>query len=82
MQFYIAGADPGFSVEGRGPVLGGRGRPTRELFSENVCEKERIGSRRGGLRRKILYVDPPMYCYCCLGIPALRQDKNSGLFVK
>ena len=29
-------------------------------FGENVCENERIGSHRGGVRRKILYVDPPM----------------------
>ena len=35
----------------------------RELFGENVdlCENEIIGSRRGGgMRRKILYVGPPM----------------------
>ena len=32
--------DPGFPVEGRGP-------PTPALFAKNVCENERIGSRRG-----------------------------------
>ena len=32
-------ADPGFPVGGRGPS-------TRALFSENVCENERIGSHR------------------------------------
>ena len=31
---------------GRGPVRG-RGPPMRVLFSENVCENERIASRRG-----------------------------------
>ena len=42
--------------------FGGRhGPPMRALFGENVCENERIGSRGGGgVRRKILYVDPPM----------------------
>ena len=30
------------------------------LFGVNVCENERIGSHRGGVRQKILYVDPPM----------------------
>ena len=30
-------ADPGFPVEGRGPL-------TRALLSENVCENERISS--------------------------------------
>ena len=40
---------------------GGRGPPMRVLFGENACENERIGSRKGGgVRRKILYVDPPM----------------------
>ena len=43
---------------------GGLGPPMRVLSSENVCENERIGSRGGGggrgVRRKILYVDPPM----------------------
>ena len=41
---------------------GGRGPPTRVLSGENVCENERIGSRRGsgGVRLKFLYVDPPL----------------------
>ena len=30
-------ADPGFPVEGHRP-------PTQALFSENICENERIGS--------------------------------------
>ena len=33
---------------GRGPVWEGRGPPMRPLFGENVCESERIGSRREG----------------------------------
>ena len=38
-------ADPGFPVGGGGP-----GPPTRVLFGKNVCQNERIGSRRGGGR--------------------------------
>ena len=38
---------------------GGRGPLMRALFGEKVCENKRIGSL--GVRRKILYVDPPMY---------------------
>ena len=48
-------ADQGFPVGGRGP-------PMQVLFGKNVCENERIGSRRGGMCRKILDVDPPMHC--------------------
>ena len=41
---------------------GGRESLMQALFSENVCENERIGSREGGgVRRTISYVDPPMY---------------------
>ena len=40
-------ADPGFPVGGRRPV-GGRQPPMHMLFSENVCENERIGSCWGG----------------------------------
>ena len=40
-------ADPGFPVGGRGPVTGGCGPPMWVLFTENVCENERIGSHRG-----------------------------------
>ena len=29
------------------PFLGGCGPPTWALFGENVCENERIGSRKG-----------------------------------
>ena len=32
-------ADPGFPIGGRRP-------PTQAFFGENVCENERIGSRR------------------------------------
>ena len=41
-------ADPGFPVGGVDP-LGGHGPPMWELFSKNVCENERIGSRGGRL---------------------------------
>ena len=40
-------ADPGFPVGGHGPVVGGDEPLTRVFFSENVCENEGIGSRRG-----------------------------------
>ena len=40
-------ADPGFPVGGGVHPLGGHGPPMQVLFSENVCENERIGSHRG-----------------------------------
>ena len=40
-------ADPGFPLGGGVEPLGGRGPPTWALFGENVCENQRIGSRRG-----------------------------------
>ena len=46
-KYPIAVADPGFPVEGRGPVRG-QGPPTWPLFAKNVCENKRIGSRGGG----------------------------------
>ena len=39
-------ADPGFSMGGVWTHWG-RGSAVRALFGENVCENERIGSRRG-----------------------------------
>ena len=58
---FKSGMDPGFSIEGAWTRLeGGHGPPTWVLFGENVCEKEIIGSRSGGMHWKILYVDPPM----------------------
>ena len=53
----MTGADPGFPVGG-----GGRQRPTQALFGENICKNERIWScwGGGGVRRKLLYVDPPL----------------------
>ena len=47
--------------EGLGPFWGVRGPLIRAFFGENLCENERIGSCRGAMPRKILYVDPPMY---------------------
>ena len=47
-------ADPGFPVGGM-DSLGGHGPPMGALFGEN----EKIGSRRGGVRR-YAPVDPPM----------------------
>ena len=41
-------ADPGFPVGGGGlGPIGGHGPLMQVLFGENVCENERIGSRRG-----------------------------------
>ena len=45
---YVSGPNPGFSVGGAvDPFCGGVWPPTWALFSENVCENERIGSCRG-----------------------------------
>ena len=58
---YKTGPDPGFSAGGgRGPILGGGGvwPPTWALFSENVCENERIRSCRG--RAPARPLDPPI----------------------
>ena len=43
-------ADPGFPVGGCVYLLGGCGPLARVLFGENVCENDRIGSHRGGVR--------------------------------
>ena len=51
-------ADPGFPVGGVNPL--GAWTPDAGLFSENVCKNEKIASRRGGVHRKCLYVDPPL----------------------
>ena len=55
----IAGADPGFPAP-----------PTRALFGENLSENERIMIRSGGVRQKILYVDPPMYRFLTIAARA------------
>ena len=43
----MSGADLGFPVGGAWTRFRGHGPPTQVLFSENVCENERIGSHRG-----------------------------------
>ena len=45
------------------PLGGGHGPLMRVLFGENVCKNERIGSRSVGVRRKFLYVDPPLVLF-------------------
>ena len=53
MVLWYTGADPGFPVGGAWTHFGGgggRGPLTWVLFSENVCENERIGSHGGGGR--------------------------------
>ena len=57
-RFQVSVVDPGFPLGGVHP-LGGRGPPTWALFSENVCENERIGSHRGTCTRHAP-LDPPM----------------------
>ena len=57
---HVSGLDPGFSVGGCGPILGGF-CPTWALFSENVFENKRIGSCRGRALARPL--DPPMCIY-------------------
>ena len=52
----MGGVDP---LGGHADPLGGHGPPMWALFAENVCENERIGSRRGGVR-PARPLDPPM----------------------
>ena len=54
-----SGPDPGFSVGGKWTHFGGFWPPTWALFSENVCENERIGSCRGRIPVRPP-LDPPM----------------------
>ena len=49
---------------GHGPV-GGHGPLTWVLFGKNICENERIGSHRGGVRRA-RPLDPPMQQMVCI----------------
>ena len=44
----INGAELGFPIGGMDPFWGGVESPMWALFGENVCENERIGSRKGG----------------------------------
>ena len=55
-------ADPGFPVGGGVDPLGGESL-TQALFGKNVCENERIGSRRGGGVHPARPLDPPMDYY-------------------
>ena len=46
---------------GANPHWRGHQPLTQVLFSENICKNERIWSCWwGGVRRKLLYVDPPL----------------------
>ena len=54
----LAGADPGFPVGGRGPVLGGVDL-RRRSFSVKMYVKTKELGLVGGVCRKILHVDPP-----------------------
>ena len=61
-------ADPGFPMGGRAPIRRGFGPPTRVLFSENVCENERIGSHRGWRVPSMPPLDPPMNRMMVIGL--------------
>ena len=67
---FLPGLDPGFSVGGCGPILGGFWPPTWALFSENVCENERIGSCRGGM----CWHAPPRSAYAYNHQQSMRQQ--------
>ena len=41
---------------GRAPIMRGHGPPTWALFSENVCENERIGSHRGACLGQLIFI--------------------------
>ena len=56
-----SGADLGFSVGGGlDPFLGWHGPPTRCFLVKMYVKMKELGPV-GGVHRKILYVDPPMY---------------------
>ena len=55
----------------------GRQPPTRVIFSENVCENERIGSR-GGVRRAH-HLDPLIQCNFMLHSKDKVFEKISAL---
>ena len=57
-NYCDAVADQGFPVAGGMDPLGRCGHLMQALFAENVCENERIGSRRG--RAPGTPLDPPM----------------------
>ena len=63
--------------------LGGRGPLTWALFSENVCENERIGSHRGACARHAP-PDPPMHFILSFGVflqlIAVLTEEHSHLF--
>ena len=49
LSITIQGRIQDFPWRGHGPIFGGCGPLTWELFGENVCENERIGSHPGGV---------------------------------
>ena len=57
----FAVVDLGFPVGGAWTHWG-CGPPMWALLTENVCENERIGSHREGVRRARPLPDPPMVC--------------------
>ena len=58
--FSVLGAGPGFPTGGM-DLTWGRGVDLRHrCFTVKMCENQRIGSRRGGMHWKILFVDQPM----------------------
>ena len=61
-KVYVTLSNGGSRISHRGGVhlFGGHGPPLRALFSENVCENERIGSHRGRHAPGTPPLDPPM----------------------
>ena len=73
-------ADPGFPVGGVDP-LGGHRTPMWAVFVENVCENERIGSRRGGCRAPgTAPVDCAIKMYSPCQIAPVSMLQHSGRY--
>ena len=83
--FAKAVEDPGFPVGGVDLVGEGRGLPRQVCFENFVCQNERIGTLRGGVRWAHPPLDPPMQRFgkeslpitVCDGIINLSINKST-----